>query len=129
MMLSQQHAAGALVGHMGDVVANPPQQRVGRGLTAGTGAVHVTDHDHVGVRFARSGELFDRTWVLGLVHRVGVQRAFVHERCRLRAALNHAEVVEDHNDASQRSGGLLGEVAFQFAGQERHIEATQHGAE
>mmetsp|Transcript_29766 Transcript_29766/g.65014 ORF Transcript_29766/g.65014 Transcript_29766/m.65014 type:complete len:625 (-) Transcript_29766:76-1950(-) len=40
-LLADAHAAGALVGHVGDVVAHVPQDGVGGGLAAGAGAHHI----------------------------------------------------------------------------------------
>ncbi|MCY1504343.1 hypothetical protein D9M68_385090 [compost metagenome] len=55
-LVAEAEAACALVRHVGDVVAEEPQHRVGGGLAGGTGTDHVTD---VGDREALGLDRFD----------------------------------------------------------------------
>ncbi len=107
-LAAQTVAAVALVRHVGDVIAGPPQHRVGGGLAAGAGADHIAD---VGDRMALGLERFDQLQRADFANFVGLDARTFH--------LQHRQAVQ--RDVGPAPGvGSGGEVVgVGFAG---HLE-------
>jgi len=113
---AEAEATGALVRHVGDVVAEEPQHRVGRRFTRRTGTDHVTD---VGDREAFATHLLD------LLHRADGALHVRHDT--VAGHFQHGQGVQRDVRARPGVGGRGQVVGVGFAGDLEHAQADLVG--